>query len=568
MNGIGANSAHAIEPERAMVGMPDTLLLGLLRTVAALSENSSDNFSLIVPDGFFHNEAALPGPEAWVAQWADQSKSLAIRTLAQARADGAARATLAAIDGTGGIASWDVVLSRMSGSDALLSVARDVSERMSHELQLRRVAYQDGLTGLLNRAALRERLDEQICVATDKGGSVSVLMLDLDNFKLINDTLGHDAGDAVLVETAARLRATVPALNVVGRLGGDEFAVIVASEKPGARATFLAEDLLEALRRPVTYNGRVLDSRVSIGIATFPSHGTDAAELLKNADIALYAAKSFGRGGFTTYVPSMGNTLRKRASTIATVREAIAQHRLEAFYQPMVDLGSGAVLGYEALLRLRDSAGSLIAANAIHQAFDDIDLARQIGDTMFERVAVDVRTWKNAGVPVGRIALNASAAEFRAGDFAPRLLEKLRRAELSPELFEIEVAETVLAGRGTDYVATALADLADAGVRVALDQFGTGASSLSQLKRLPFHSIKIDRTFVGTLENDIEDQAIVRAIVGLADGLGLEMTAVGVESPGQVAALRQLGCEVGQGSFLGEPTSGRMVGGAARSTSA
>jgi diguanylate cyclase (GGDEF)-like protein len=568
MNGISASSSHAIEPGRAIAVKLCTQLPDLLRIVAALSENSPDNFSLIVPDVVFQEGAALLGPEAWLAQWAEQSKPLAIKTLAQARGDGAARATLAMRDATGGVATWDVVLSWMSGFDVVLSVARDVSERMSQEVQLRRVAYQDGLTGLLNRAALRERLDEQICVATGSGGSVAVLMLDLDNFKLINDTLGHDAGDAVLIETAARLQATVPSESVAGRLGGDEFAVIVASDKPGARATFLAEDLLEALRRPVTYKGRVLDTRASIGIARFPDHGTDAAELLKNADIALYAAKSFGRGGFTTYVPSMGNTLRKRAATIATVREAIAQHRLEAFYQPMVDLRSRAVLGYEALLRLRDSAGTLIPAHAIHQAFDDIDLARQIGDTMFERVAVDVQHWKNAGIPVGRIALNASAAEFRAGDFAPRLLEKLRRAELAPELFEIEVAETVLAGRGTDYVATALADLSEAGVRVALDEFGTGASSLAQLKRLPFHSIKIDRTFVGTLEDDNEDRAIVRAIVGLADGLGLGMTAVGVETSGQVAALRKLGCNVGQGNLLGEPGSGRALYTAARSLAA
>ena len=536
--------------------------------MAALSQKSPDNFSLIVPNVISQESSGLLGPDSWLAQWADQSKADAIRTLAQARADGSARATLATSDATGGVASWDVVLSQMSGSLALLSVARDVTERMWQEVQLRRVAYQDGLTGLLNRTALKVRLDEKIAIAACSGGSVAVLMLDLDNFKLINDTLGHDAGDAVLVETAARMQATVPSENVVGRLGGDEFAVFVASDEPNTRATYLAEDLLEALRRPVNYNGHMLDTRASIGVATFPHHGTDASELLKNADIALYAAKSFGRGGFTTYVPTMGNTLRKRASAIATVREAIAQHRLEAFYQPKVDLGSCAILGYEALLRLRDHTGALIPARAIHQAFDDIDLARQISDTIFERVAVDVRYWTDAGVPAGRIALNASAAEFRAGDFAPRLLEKLRQAELAPELFEIEIAETVLAGRGSDYVATALADLAEAGVRVALDEFGTGQSSLAQLKRLPFHSIKIDRTFVGTLEDDNEDQAIVRAIVGLADGLGLGMTAVGVETPGQVAALRGLGCHVGQGRLLGEPASALAVGIAARSLAA
>ena len=568
MIGTSSNSSRATESAGAIAVKTNFQLSDLLRTVAALSQKSPDNFSLIVPNVISQESSGLLGPDSWLAQWADQSKADAIRTLAQARADGSARATLATSDATGGVASWDVVLSQMSGSLALLSVARDVTERMWQEVQLRRVAYQDGLTGLLNRTALKVRLDEKIAIAACSGGSVAVLMLDLDNFKLINDTLGHDAGDAVLVETAARMQATVPSENVVGRLGGDEFAVFVASDEPNTRATYLAEGLLEALRRPVNYNGHMLDTRASIGVATFPHHGTDASELLKNADIALYAAKSFGRGGFTTYVPTMGNTLRKRASAIATVREAIAQHRLEAFYQPKVDLGSCAILGNEALLRLRDHTGALIPARAIHQAFDDIDLARQISDTIFERVAVDVRYWTDAGVPAGRIALNASAAEFRAGDFAPRLLEKLRQAELAPELFEIEIAETVLAGRGSDYVATALADLAEAGVRVALDEFGTGQSSLAQLKRLPFHSIKIDRTFVGTLEDDNEDQAIVRAIVGLADGLGLGMTAVGVETPGQVAALRGLGCHVGQGRLLGEPASALAVGIAARSLAA
>lgn len=532
----------------------------LWRTFATLAGNGPDSLALIVPDTLHPESPGVYRADSWIGLWADRSKSVAVEALTRVRAEGTARATLAVIDATGSIAFWDVALSRTIGHDVVMSIARDVTERMSQEEHLRRVAYQDGLTGLLNRVALRERLTQDISAAARCGGSVTLLMLDLDNFKLINDTLGHDAGDAVLVETAARLRATVSPKDAVGRLGGDEFAVIVSSEQLNAKTAFLAEDLLEALRRPVTYKGRVLDTRTSIGTATFPHHGLDASELLKNADIALYAAKSFGRGGFTTYVPSMGNALRKRVSTIATVREALAQHQLEAFYQPKVDFSSSAVIGYEALMRLRDNDGALIPAHAINHAFDDIDLARQIGDTMFARIAVDVRHWKDAGIPVGRIALNASAAEFRAGDFASRLLEKLRREKLAPELFEIEVAETVLAGRGTDYVATALADLAHAGVRVALDEFGTGASSLAQLKRLPFHSIKIDRTFVRTLEDDNEDQAIVRAIVGLADGLGLGMTAVGVETPGQVRALRQLGCKTGQGNLLGPATPAYAVG--------
>ena len=526
----------------------------------AMAGNGLDRLSLIVPDAQHPQGNDIYHSYDWIDLWAARSTSVATSALAEARKAGAARATLTMTNAAGIMSFWDTVLSRMVGRDLILCAARDVSERILQEKELRRVAYHDGLTGLLNRIALKNRLGDELATAERNGGSVTLFMLDLDNFKLINDTLGHDAGDTVLVEAAARLLATVPAEHAVGRLGGDEFAVITSGKSSSATTAFLAEDLLQSLRRPVLYKGRMLETRASIGVATFPQHGADVSQLLKNADIALYAAKSFGRGGFTTYVPSMGNALLKRAMSVSTVREAVAQHRLEAFYQPMINLSCNAVVGYEAVLRLREANGTLIPPGAINHAFDDIDLARQIGDMMLDRVADDVQCWQNAGVSVGRIALNASAADFRAGDFASRFLDKLRRVGLSPELFEIEIAETVLAGRCTDYVATALADLADAGLHVALDEFGTGASSLAQLKHLPFHSLKIDRTFVGTLEDDNDDKAIVRAIVGLADGLGLGMTAVGVETPGQIDALRTLGCKFGQGEFLGPPVNASAVG--------
>ena len=251
----------------------------------------------------------------------------------------------------------------------------------------------------------------------------------------------------------------------------------------------------------------------------------------------------------------MGNSLRKRVTTLQAVRDALAAHRVEVFYQPKVDLRTRNVLGFEALMRVRKEDGRLIPAHAFSQAFDDVDLARSIGDTMFERIAVDVSQWCATGVDFGRIALNASAAEFRSGDFAARFHVKLRDAGLSPDLFEIEVSETVLAGRATDYVAAALTDLADAGVGIILNDFGTGASSLAQLKRLPFDCLKIDHTFVSALEDDKQDQTIVRAIAGLADGLGLGMTAVGIETQGQLGLLRDIGCSAGQGDMLGMPTS-------------
>jgi diguanylate cyclase (GGDEF)-like protein len=539
---------------------PAASLAAVWQTLALANASGVDDLSLIVADKTTSSASGMYFKLDWVRSWVIESQEDAAAALAQARAEGASRAILSSVNAAGTPSIRDVALSRLAGHDVILSIARDVTSQLTEENRLRRVAYHDGLTGLMNRNALRDHLACQIAELTGTDGSIAVLLLDLDNFKLINDTLGHDAGDAVLVEAAKRLSAVAPTSSAVGRLGGDEFVVIVKSAEEQVAIADLAEAITETMREPMLYRGRAFDTRASIGVATFPRHGTDPAELLKNADIALYAAKAFGRGGFTTYVPSMANTLRKRAATILSVREAIAQHRIEVFYQPKVDLAARRIIGFEALLRMRGSDGSLIEGHALDQAFDDIELARQIGDTMFDRVAFDVEQWSAASVPFGRVALNASAAEFRGGDFATRLLDKLRARALSPALFEIEVSETVLASRATDFVASAIEDLSDAGVHVVLDNFGTGCSSLSQLKRLPFNSLKIDQTFVAALESSQDDKATVRAIAGLADGLGLAMTAVGVQTSGQVEALTKLGCQYGQGDLLGPPTpSGDII---------
>lgn len=521
----------------------------------ALSSKSEDRMSLVIDEAESSPDLGIHNHSSWTALWSFNSGDDAASLLARARREGTARGVLSSNQDEGAASFWDVALCGFGRSDALLSTARDVTKQVSQKNELRQIAYHDALTGLLNRLALRDRLASEIESATATGLPVAVLMLDLDNFKLINDTLGHDAGDAVLVQAADRLRALAPDPIAVGRLGGDEFALIVPSASSANDLAGLAEAVIDAMRQPITYKGRVLDTRASIGMAVFPEHGADPAELLKNADIALYAAKSFGRGGFSTYVPSMGNALRKRVTTLQSVREALAAHRVEMFYQPKVDLRTRNVLGFEALMRVRKEDGWLIPPHAFSQAFDDVDLARSIGNAMFERIAHDVSQWCATEFAFGRIAINASAAEFRSGDFAARFLVKLRDAGLSPELFEIEVSETVLAGRATDYVAAALSELADAGVGIILDDFGTGASSLAQLKRLPFDSVKIDRTFVSALTEDKEDQTIVRAIAGLADGLGLGMSAVGIETQGQLGLLRDIGCSAGQGNLLGMPTS-------------
>lgn len=492
----------------------------------------------------------------WLDQWKGDYRKIANSALTQCLAEGWSRSKLRTLDNFEKLKWCDVVLTKSGDGKTVLAVSRDVTEDMFVQDKLRRVAFEDGLTGLLNRLALREKLEFEIDRLTGTDGSIAVFMVDLDNFKFINDTLGHDAGDSLLIEAATRLKAHSPQFSTVARLGGDEFAVIVSASKGRPDVFAIAEKLLASMHKAVEYRGRVLDTQASIGVALFPSHGTTQSELLKNADIALYAAKAFGRGGFSTYVSSMGSSIRKRASAIDAIRDALESHRIEAYYQPKVALGSKSIQGFEAIPRLRFDNGLPIPEATVGHAMNDIGLARQLSDCMFDRVAEDMKTWLAAGVAIAHIALNTSAVDFRAGDFAAKFLERLRRTQLSAELFEIEVSETVLAGRNTDYVATALADLADAGVRVALDDFGTGASSIVQLKHLPFDSIKIDQSIVRALATDKRDEAIVRAMIGFAEGLGLRTAATGIQSFGQLETLKSMGCLTGQGDLLGTMIAG------------
>lgn len=518
-----------------------------------IEKSTIDLVSVILPHGVTDVAAKQYVTSDWLEQWTEESRESAKTAINQCFASGSSRSRLYASSSDQSMKCYDVALTKSGDGSVAVSVARDVTADMAIQDDLRRVAFHDGLTGLLNRMALRERLGAEMDRLTGTDGTIAVFMIDLDNFKFINDTLGHDAGDSLLKEAAARLCEHSPTHATVARLGGDEFAILVSADNGRPDVFGIAERLLESMRQPVEYRGRVLHTQVSIGVAMFPKQGKSASELLKNADIALYAAKAFGRGGFSTYVPSMSSSLLKRASALDAVRDALKNHRMEAYYQPKIALSSKSIEGFEAIPRLRFENGATIPGDVIRQAMDDIEVARQLGDNMFDRVTEDVRDWLAAGIDVSHVALNTSAADFRAGDFARRFLERLQRTNLIAKLFEIEVSETVLSGRNTDYVATALADLAIAGVRVALDDFGTGASSIVQLKHMPFDSIKIDQSIVRSLATDDRDEAIVKAMIGFADGLGIRTAAAGIQSTSQLETLRSMGCQTGQGDLWGQP---------------
>ena len=489
---------------------------------------------------------------AWTELWVTASRASIAAHVALAKVSGSTRFSAESSLG-GRRVWWDVILS--PAHDGLIAQARDISEAMATLEEYRRRSQHDGLTGLLNRGALKEALELAIRNSEATGSAGAVILIDLDNFKLINDTLGHDVGDLVLQAVAAGLCEIVGDNGHTARLGGDEFAVILLDLADPERLHVLVERLLARMSRAVAMKGRILTPHASIGVTLFPKHGTTPAELLKNADIALYAAKSFGRGGYVLFVPSMTGPIRRRAVAAAAVYEALADDRVDACYQPMIDLGCGRLLGFEAKLQVILPDRRLMPAKQIATVLDDVELAQALGERILTRVTYDAKRWRDGGLALTQIAINACAAEFRGGNYAQRFLAKIHEAGLAPALFAIEVAETVFASRCADYVASALRTLSEAGVRISLDDFGTGPASLSRLRRLPVTGVKIDESFIEAVEHDVADGAVVRAMIGLATEFGLDLAAEGVNTRGQATMLASLGCTAGQGDLFGRAAS-------------
>jgi len=428
----------------------------------------------------------------------------------------------------------------------VIGISRDITEQKSIQDQVRWTANHDALTLLPNRAFFQTQLSQVIAAAKATGGKFSLLLVDLDHFKLVNDSAGHDAGDALLQIVADRLHESVRPGDLVARLGGDEFAIVL----PGCgakKAREIADRILHALKAPIVHRTRPIDCRASIGASVFPEHGTQLEELLKSADMALYAAKDGGRGVCMMFEEHIRCDLEKRSSMLALGREALAGEWITPYYQPKVHLRTGAIIGFEALLRLRHPQLGILAPNAIYACFDDLELAAAISDRIVERAVRDMRDWLDQGIAFGSVAVNAAAAEFRRGDFAERVLQTLGRAGVPTRCFQLEVTETVFLGRGAEYVERALKLLSQEGVKIALDDFGTGYASLRHLRQFPVDIIKIDRSFIAEMRERQEDAEIVRAVINLGQSLGMEVVAEGIENEEQACELRRMGCGYGQG---------------------
>jgi diguanylate cyclase (GGDEF)-like protein len=391
-------------------------------------------------------------------------------------------------------------------------------------------------------------LQDRLAAILDAGGepTAALLILDVDNFKAINDTLGHDAGDRMLATFAERLLAAGEMVQLVARLGGDEFAIVIEAHSD-EDVWQVGRQIFASLSKPFEYQGRLLACGASIGASRLWHDGGNRSEIMKAADIALYAAKSAGRGQLKLFEPSMKAEVEHRETMLAAARAAVAGDRIIPYFQPKVSLATSQIIGFEALLRWSDGDSAIKGADEIRPAFDDPTLGAALSERMIGATLAQIGRWLAAGVPFGHVAINLTAADFRRERFAEALLERLRQAAIPPSCLQIEVTETVFLGRGAGYVETVLRSLSESGIAVALDDFGTGYASLSHLSQFPIDILKIDRTFVQQLGRSAEADAITAAVVNLGHCLGMKIVAEGVETAAQEVRLRTLGCDVGQG---------------------
>lgn len=461
--------------------------------------------------------------------------------------------------GPGGRDIWLAIRAEQRDKHRLIGITFDISDRKATEAAIWQTANHDPLTGLANRALFQTRLGDALAAAEASGKGVGLLLLDLDDFKDINDTLGHAAGDQLLVETAARLMRAVGDRGTVARVGGDEFAVVLL-EQPGlAGIASCAEDILAALRPSFDYEGRALSTRASIGVAAFPEHHRDPVELMKDADIALYRAKESGRSRAVVYSSAARDVMERRVSILREVRQGLEAAEFIPHYQPKVSLATGEIVGFEALARWRHPTLGLLTPGYFGSAFDDRDMSAALAASMIGQVAADIGSWLEQGLECGRVAVNLSSADFADRELANRIIALLASAGVPNSRFEIEVTETVFLGRQSEEVAAVLSEFHEAGISIALDDFGTGFASLTHLKQFPVDHIKIDQSFVRNLETDKDDAAIVAAVVSLGRNMGMKITAEGVENAGQAERLREAGCDFAQGYFYAKPAFGERV---------
>jgi diguanylate cyclase (GGDEF)-like protein len=443
---------------------------------------------------------------------------------------------------------------RLSGG-GLVTTHEDITERHVAEAQIRHLAHHDALTGLPNRAVLRQRLDHALQAMRRGGDACAVLMLDLDRFKEVNDTLGHSVGDGLLKAVAERLRGCVRDGDTIARLGGDEIAIVQRASEPAINSIQLAKRILDAIAAPFDLDGHQVSVGISIGIAISPDDGDDPDQLLKNADLALCRAKAEGRSTFRCFEEEMDRHMQERRNLERDMRSALHNHEFVLYYQPLVNLGNDEICGFEALLRWPHPKHENISPERFIPVAEETGLIVALGEWVLRRACTEAATWPQHL----KIAVNVSPAQFQARNFADTVASILHATGLAPRRLELEITETVMM-KDEEAAFRALTKLHELGVRIALDDFGTGYSSLSNLRKFPFDKIKIDRSFVGDLSvSNANALALVRSVAQLGMSLGLTTTAEGVETKEQLETVRAEGCAEIQGYYISPPAPAKDI---------
>ncbi|MDX8395014.1 MAG: EAL domain-containing protein [Mariprofundaceae bacterium] len=413
------------------------------------------------------------------------------------------------------------------------------------------LSYRDELTGLANRRLFQEALAETLARARRSKSKVAVMYLDLDRFKMVNDTLGHEAGDVLLQEAAKRLQSCLRESDILARIGGDEFAVIAEGTSEPKGLLTLVQRMLESMKKGYELCGEEMFVGGSIGISVFPDDANNAQELLKNADIAMYRAKE-SRSGFKLYNPSMNDSVDHLASEENALREGIKAQEFELYFQPMVDAKQRQIVGAEALLRWPQQDGTVVSPVKFIPLAEATGLIEPLGEWVLLEACRIMQKWDKAGLPAVQISINASAAQFQNSDFATMAAKALEKYKLAASRLKVEITET-LAMNDPETVIKVMELLHEHGVDIALDDFGTGYSSLSYLKRLPIDVLKLDRAFIKDVADHADDAAMISAMITMAHQLGLTVVAEGVEEEKQLDFLSSLNCDTIQGYFFSPP---------------
>jgi len=499
----------------------------------------------------------------WLPLLPEEIRKPGRKALQKARSGENAQFLGKSINKLGEITFWDNLLTPVHNEqgvvNSILCVSRNVTQQCSAETKLRHLSEFDELTNIPNRRHFQSYLKKALRIAKATHQSVTLLHADLDHFKLLNDTRGSLFGDHILKVVAKRLIKRLSGQGYVARLSSDEFAIIIPQTVSTEEINQLAQNIINVIAKPISHNGQSVRLSMSIGTATWPYSVENSEMLTKAANVALSEIKQNGRGGVLQYHSQLMKSVTRNAEQLELAQYAIDHHKIEPYYQPKVRLNDGQLVGLEALLRFTSPTGELAYPGAIWAAFENRSLVEKIGEQMRTRVFEDIKTWTEKGLTLVPVSLNASPVEFMWDDYAEKCLAQIAHYGIDPRLIEIEITEHMIVGHGAEFVIRAIKELRKQGIRIALDDFGTGYSTLSNIKDYSVDVIKVDRSFVSSLHQGREGKAIIKALLLLANCLGMDVVAEGVEEQEQCDTLINEGYLIGQGFLFSPAVSNAQI---------